>query len=70
MITNIRKTYYGYTIDFVENIKEKVNEESIENILCNFNNDIISEKMKNLLRKFIIDRKNRIINIYDLDSGV
>ena len=70
LITNIRKTYYGDTIDFVENIKEKVNEESIENILCNFNNDIISEKMKNLLRKFIIDRKNRIINIYDLDSGV
>ena len=70
LITNIRNTYYDDTIDFVENIKEKVNEESIENILFNFNNNIISEKMKNLLRKFIIDRKNRIINIYDLDSEV
>lgn len=70
LITNIRNTYYDDTIDFVENIKEKVNEESIENILCNFNNDIISEKMKILLKKFIIDRKNRIINIYNLDSGV
>ena len=70
LITNIRNTYYDDTIDFVENIKEKVNEESIEDILCNFNNNIISEKMKNLLKKFIIDRKNRIINIYNLNSGV
>lgn len=69
LITNIRNTYYNDTINFVENIKEKVNEDSIENILCNFNSDIISEKMKNLLKKFIIDRKNRIINIYNLDGG-
>ena len=70
LITNIRNTYYDDTIEFVENIKEKVNEESIKNILCNFNSNIISEKMKILLKKFIIDRKNRIINIYNLDSEV
>ncbi len=70
LITNIRNTYYDDSVDFVRTIKERVNEETIENILCNFNNDIISEKMKNLLKKFIIDRKKRIVNIYNLNSEV
>jgi len=69
LITNIKNRYYDDTIEFVKDIKEKVNEESIENILSNFNNDIISEKMKKLLKRFIIDRKNRIIDIYNLDIG-
>ncbi len=70
LITNIRNTYYDDSVDFVRTIKERVNEETIENILYNFNNDIISEKMKNLLKKFIIDRKKRIVDIYNLNSEV
>lgn len=69
LINNIKDKYYDNTIDFIEEIKRKVNEEAIENILCNFCNDIISKNMKEFLKKFIIDRKNRIINIYNLESG-
>lgn len=70
LITNIRNTYYDETIEFVKKLKKKVNKSSIENILCDFNNDIISEKMKKLLKKYIIDRRNRIIKIYNVDSEV
>lgn len=70
LLTNIRNTYYDDTIDFVKKLKENVNEESIKSILNNFNNNIISENMKKLLKKYIIDRKDRIINIYNLNSEV
>lgn len=70
LIENIRKEYYEETKDFVNKIKNNINEETINDILIKFDNDIISEKMKKLLKKFIIDRKNKINNIYNLDSEV
>lgn len=70
LIKNIKNVYYEETIDFVNKINEKINEKTIDDILINFDNNIISEKMKKLLKKFIIDRKNRIMEIYNLDSEV
>ena len=70
LIENIKKEYYEETKDFVNKIKNNINEETINGILINFDNDIISEKMKKLLKKFIIDRKDKIVDIYNLDSEV
>ena len=38
--------------------------------LVNPENEEISSQMQKLLKKFIIDRRNRIIEIYNLDSEV
>ena len=70
LIKNLRNEYYEETVNFVINIKENITEQSIDTILSNFDDNIISSQMKKLLKKFIIDRRNRIIEIYNLDSEV
>ena len=55
---------------FVINIKKNITEQSIDTILSNFDDNIISGQMKKLLKKFVIDRRNRIIEIYNLDGEV
>lgn len=70
LIKKIREEYYDKTKKYVEIIKEKVTENNIQDILDNFNDEIISNDMKRLLKKFIITRKNIILYIYDMkDEG-
>ena len=57
-----------YKMSFVKIIRENITEQSIDTILSNFDDTIISNQMKKLLKQFIIDRKNRIIEIYNLES--
>ena len=70
LIKNLRNEYYDETVNFVIKIKENITEQSANTILCNFDDNIISSQMKKLLKKFIIDRRNRIIEIYNLDGEV
>ena len=70
LIKNLRNEYYDETVNFIINIKKNITEQSIDTILSNFHDNIISSQMKKLLKKFIIDRRNRIIEIYNLDSEV
>ena len=70
LIKNLRNEYYDETVNFVINIKKNITEQSIDTILSNFDDNIISSQMQKLLKKFIIDRRNRIIEIYNLDSEV
>ena len=64
LIQNIKDTYYKETIEFVEIIKDRINEMSVNEILSNFENAMINESMKKLLLMFIMERKNRILKIY------
>lgn len=70
LIKNLRNEYYEETVNFVINIKENITEQSIDTILSNFDDNIISSQMKKLLKKFIIDRRTRIIETYNLDGEV
>ena len=70
LIKNLRNEYYDETVNLVINIKENITEQSIDTILNHFDDNIISSQMKKLLKKFIIDRRNRIIEIYNLHSEV
>ena len=70
LIKNLRNEYYDETVKFVINIKKNITEQSIDTILSNFDDNIITGQMKKLLKKFIIDRRNRIIEIYNLDGEV
>ena len=70
LIKNLRDEYFEETVKLVKNIKKNITEQSVDTILSNFDDNIISSQMKELLKKFIIDRRNRIIEIYNLDSEV
>lgn len=68
LIENIRNDYYDETSIYVYNIKNKITESTISRILDNFGDEIISRKRKDLLLKFILDRRNRILKIYDMED--
>lgn len=68
MIQKIKMNYYEKTIDYVKIIKEKVNKENIEKLLNEFEDNVITKDMKKLLLKFLIERRNRILEIYDLKN--
>lgn len=70
LIKNLRDEYYEETVNLVKNIKKNITEQSVDTILSNFDDNIISSQMKKLLKKFIIDRRNRIIETYNLDGEV
>lgn len=70
LLKHLKDEYYEDTKDFIEIIKSNINEEIIENILNCFDNDIISNDMKKLIKKFIIDRKNIILDIYNMKDEV
>ncbi len=70
LLKNIKDNYYDLTIDFIKCIYENINEKSVRNILEQFDNNIISSRMKDLIKLFILERKKRIIDIYNLKDEV
>ena len=69
LIRIIRDNHYDATINYVLKIKEKITENNVNKILNNFDKDIISDKMKGLLLKFILDRRDKILNIYNVEDN-
>ena len=70
LLRKIKDTYYTPTIQYIEKIKSNINENSIDIILNEFDNTIISEDMKKLLKMYILERRKRMLEIYDLKEEV
>ena len=70
LLKKIKENYYDSTIKLVMNIKCNITENAVQDILDKFDNDIISIDRKKLLLKFIIDRRNKIVEIYNLSEEV
>lgn len=70
LLRKIKDTYYSPTIQYIEKIKSNINDNSIDIILNEFDNTIISENMKKLLKMYILERRKRMLEIYDLKDEV
>ena len=70
LLKKIKDNAYDGTIQYVEKIKTNINEEKIDKILSEFNNNIISIDMKKLLKMYILERRKRMLEIYDLKDEV
>lgn len=70
LIKQIKSNYYDLTEKYVKIIKSNITDATITKVLNEFDNNIISLDMKKLLFRFIIERKNRILEIYDMKDEV
>lgn len=70
LLKKIKDNAYDRTIQYIENIKNNINEENIDKILSNFDNNIISIDMKKLLKMYLLERRKRMLEIYDLKDEV
>lgn len=70
LLRKIKDTSYFLTIQYIEKIKSNINENIIDIILNEFDNTIISEDMKKLLKMYILERRKRMLEIYGLKDEV
>ena len=70
LLKKLKDNFYSQTIKYIEKIKDNINKNNIESILNEFDNDIINDNMKKLLRLYILERRKRMLEIYNLKDEV
>lgn len=65
LIKNIRESYFCETKNLVEDIRVNLTDEVINCLINNFDDKIINPAMKVLVSKFVIARRDKIIEIYN-----
>lgn len=70
LLKKLRDNKYEATIPYIEKIKNNINDKSIDKILTEFDNNIINENMKKLLKVFLLERRKRMLEIYNLKDEV
>lgn len=58
--------YYEDTVDFVKNIKEKLNEDVISNLIEKYSYNILTEERKYFLKRYLVKKIEELISIYKL----
>ncbi len=66
LLIKLRENYYETTLPYIKCIKDNINGENIEKLLKQFDNDIINPNMKKLLKKYLLERRKRMLEIYNL----
>lgn len=70
LLKKIKDNAYELTVQYIEKIRTNINEENIDKILNEFDNNIISIDMKKLLKMYLLERRKRMLEIYDLKDEV
>lgn len=70
LLKKIKDNAYELTVQYIEKIKTNINEENIDKILNEFDNNIISIDMKKSLKMYLLERRKRMLEIYDLKDEV
>lgn len=70
LLKKIKANAYELSIEYIEKIKNSIIEENIDKILNEFNNNIINKDMKKLLKLFLLERRKRMLEIYELKDEV
>lgn len=66
LLKKLKESAYSSTVPYIEKIKNNINEDSIDEILNQFDSGIISEDMKKLLKMYLLERRKRMLEIYDM----
>lgn len=66
LLRKLKENSYSMTLPYIENIKNNINEQSIDKLLKKFDNNIINNDMKRLLKMFLLERRKRMLEIYDI----
>jgi len=70
LLQKLKENVYDLTINYIIKIKDNINEQNIDDLLNEFDNNIISEDMKKLLKMYILERRKRMLEIYNLKDEV
>ena len=66
LLSKLKEISYSVTLPYIEHIKNNITEQSIDKLLKEFDNNIINKDMKKLLKMFLLERRKRMLQIYDI----
>ena len=66
LLSKLKEISYSVTLPYIEHIKNNITEQSIDRLLKEFDNNIINKDMKKLLKMFLLERRKRMLEIYDI----
>ena len=66
----LNSNYGDYDVLQKRFIANYINEKNINDIIENFDTDIINKDMKKLLKMFLLERRKRMLEIYNLKDEV
>lgn len=69
VMMHLKDHYYNETIGFVKEIKVRLTDERIDDILQQYPSDIIKEHRKSFLKRFIKRKKQQLLDIYDMEGA-
>lgn len=70
LLKKLKENYYALTIQCIKKIKDNINNQNIESLLNEFEDNIISRDMKKLLKLYLLERRKRMLEIYNLKDEV
>lgn len=65
LVRLVKKNYYQETIEFVSQIELTITDEVIDELLSRFDESIINANWKKLIKKFLLRKKELILEIYN-----
>lgn len=66
LLQKVKENYYEITVKNIELIKYNINDGSIDNILNEFDDNIISSNIKKLIKMYLLERRKRMLEIYNM----
>ena len=66
VVQYLSDNYYKETVDFVINIKEKLNDEVISTLIETYSYNILTEERKSFLKRYLSKKVEELISIYKL----
>ncbi len=66
VVQYLSENYYKDTVDFVINIKERLNKETISNVIEEYSYNILTEERKSFLKRYLTKKVEELISIYKL----
>lgn len=69
LISDIAHNFYDDTISIINKMNETLSEDVINSIVYGYDDMVITESIKMLLCRFLMERKNRIVRIYKEKEG-
>lgn len=66
MMCQIRNEYYSNTLNTVQKIASTITKSSVDSLLDQFDDDIMNNKVKLLLSHFLVERRNRLAEIWEV----
>lgn len=70
LLKKLKENMYNSTVEYIRKIQNNINEEKIDNLLKQFDENIIGADMKMLLKMFLLERRKKMIEIYNLENEV